>query len=223
MKILTCALLIFLFSCTPIHYLRKPLDLNPCIGASKRIIIAKDRMVCTKFNNKNANICIDALVSTLAKISAIEVSERVDFNQKVDTTSLLELKAEYNLDGLLLLTQITDFFVEKPIVSRLYCVECPAGHLLSYKLRISTCWEYFDFTTGDTYKYKVEIGTEGKRNSQNDEVIADLYQQLLFKNGLFSAQKLTGLEVQTPIIDSIKPPVSTSPFYRVPIQRNHRF
>ena len=191
-----------MLSCTPIHYLRKPLNLNPCIGASKRIIVAKDRMVCTRIKLNDADICIDGLVSTLGEISAIEIIEKIEFNQQVDSTLLLELKSKYNLDGILLLTYIDDFFSERKLQGpSSYCLDCPKNYYLKYEMSVNTYWEYFDFTTGDTYRYNVENGTEGSIGLQNKAAIEDFYnnklkaqQQVFFKNGIISSQKLTGLK-----------------------------
>ncbi len=194
MRIISSITLIFFLSCTPIHYLRKPLNLNPCIGASKRIIIAKDRMGCAKFNDKIINWCIDGLVSTLTNNSAIEIIEIIDFNEQVDSTSLMELKSKYNVDGVLLLAHLNVYFSDKHIIKH-PCVDCGSNHYRKYDFLINTHWEYFDFATGNTYRYHAENGTSGPSEGLSD-VFNDLYQQLMFTNGLISSQKLTGTEIR---------------------------
>lgn len=192
--ILTSALL---FSCTPIHYLSKPIYEYPGINLGneneKSIIVAKDCSILkTEFNN-----CIDGFIPFANNYKSLQIAEIIDFDSKVDSLVLYQLRDEYNIDGLLLLTKINEEPLTK--IMKEYsqaCLDCPSNYSLDYELIITTTWEYFDFKTGKTFKYSVENSRKGKfffsKHEDIGSLLSPIKDQLLIENGKICVTKLVG-------------------------------
>jgi len=196
MKNLSYILIPFLiFSCTQVRYLNKPIDGNPCIGLDKRILIAKDGNLDNR--SFGSDICLDGLLSSLEQKS-INIADCIDFHQKIDYQILNELKSSYNADGLLLLKDLSDNTFEDINEARgPTCVGCATFSVDLYNDVISI-WEYFDFTTGNTFIFSVIIEREEKTSYQQKSIESyfnykhKTKTKLLFENGRICSEKLVG-------------------------------
>lgn len=199
MKIFILIFGLFLFSCTQVRYLSKPIYQFPCIGMEndKRILIAKDNSIKTK--KIESDKCFDGMISNIEGYKPLKIVEIIDFDKKVDSIILLQLKDKYDIAGLLLLTDIYEqpFNKLKEEFSQA-CVGCPTNYSLEYENHVTSIWEYFDFITGKTFGYTIENNKTGKwkYNLNNPEdinnIILQIKEQMLFENGQICINKLIG-------------------------------
>jgi hypothetical protein len=198
MKLILYIILTFIiFSCAPIRYISIPIKHTPSLGLlnKNRILIAQDSKF--KIEHYYSDKCIEGLISDLKTNSLLNVIETIYFNQKVDSVVLLDLKMKYNLDGLLLLTDI-DESVYNGIIEGFSaaCVGCPKNYYYDFTITLNSKWEYFDFITGKTYGYSVENYEEYKwhydlrKIEDYHNLELGIKEQMNFKNGQLSSKKL---------------------------------
>ncbi len=188
--------LCLLFSCIPIRYLQKPISDYPNIELNSRIIIAKDKVLNTK--SLETDMCFEGLVSNIGK-GSIRIIDRINFHEKVDYVILNEIKSRYNVDGLLLLTNIYNSSNEDIIGTwSLACVGCPINYKVDLFTEVTTYWEYYDFVSGNTYAFMVSIDKDEKTTYQDKNIEAynnyklKVLEDLLYANGRISSDKLIG-------------------------------
>ena len=189
-----------LISCTQVRYINKPINAYPCIGLNNgnKILVAKDEKL--KAKNLDSDKCIDGLAASISGYKTLKIIERIDFNQKVDSTILNELKLKYNVDGLLLLIKMYEAPSYEIIEGRsLACIKCPKNYFFKFHIIINTSWEYFDFNSGKTYDYFIENEKEESWSYDIHEApnynsnMLKVKEELLFNNGQISSKKLIGL------------------------------
>ena len=191
-----------MFSCTPVRYISKPIKQSPCIdsdNSTKKIVIAKAKKV--KITNCNSELCFDGLLTDMIENTPIEIIKIVDFNNKVDSVILMELKSRYNIDGLLLLININvcETRIDEVIEGFSHpCVGCKKNIYVNIDFEISIIseWEYFDFNTGVTYGLYVDNYREVELRYRLERIeffYKDAFlikDELLFENGLLSSKKI---------------------------------
>lgn len=204
---------IIAFSCQTNHYLSEPIKGYPNIGLQSNLN-SKGILVATNYNlsidTSSFENCLEGLKLNVELQSKLKVIDEILFNKCPDTAILMELKAKYNVDGLLLLTKLRmqKKWYEVPS-RRLYFF--PAFHDIvdhpSYYstkpwtnlyVKIISQWEYHDFTTGKSFEYRVE----NDKVYEFDHHVADidlfleenykLFDPLLYQNGKIAAYNFVG-------------------------------
>ena len=201
------------FSCKTNHYLSDPIKGYPPIGLqnnsdSKRIMLAGDYNLMIDANYlKN---CLEGLTLNVKLTPEMKIIDQITFNKRPDTVVLMELKTEYKADGLLLLTKLRvqkkcygvpgnnvayrDNRMSEPNL-HIYTKNIPWTNL---NVKIISQWEYHDFTTGKSYKFRVENDKVYELNEYVTdidsylEVNNKLLDPVLYQNGKITANKLVG-------------------------------
>ena len=208
------------FSCTTIHYLSAPIIGIPNIGLQTNLK-SNGILVASNFNLRTDTAyfeeCLDGLRLIVEAKSEIEIADEIFFVKCPDTAILMELKAKYNVDGLLLLTKLR---VQKK------CFDVPIDDqrslfvvfnneeisdevrwptyndskpLTSLNVKIISQWEYHDFTTGKSYMF----GIQNNKVLELGQYVADidsfmeensrLLNHFFYLNGALVASNLIGL------------------------------
>ncbi len=194
---------ILLSSCTTVRYVNKPELKNPNIGSdrnTKRIIIALD---AKQVKDYHTDKCIESIISYIDKSTSIQIIDKIKFTQEVDTAVLQEVICDYNVDGLLLLTDlyIGETILDKVTNSFHTCYKNNKGtRYLDVHLwfNIHTTWEYFDFNNKNTYKFyanneqstKIRYKLDQDKNIERDIILQK--SKVLIENGLLCSTKLIG-------------------------------
>lgn len=197
MKKLTLLALLFLCSCKPIRYLNKPIYEYPGINLKdvneKSIIVATDQSLLRTESDE----CINGFITSAGNYKSLQIKKIIDFDSRVDSIKLKQLRDDYQIVGLLLLTNIN----EQPLtkiknVFSQACVGCPTIYSIEYEIIVTTTWEYFDFKTGKTYEYTVENSQKGKSSFRKHEdivsILSPIKDLLLIENGKICVTKLIG-------------------------------
>lgn len=159
------------FSCKTYHYLSVPIKSIPNIGLqtnlkSNGILIASDCNL--KTDTAYFETCLKGLRLNVEAKSEIKIIDELFFLKCPNTVILRELKAKYTVDGLLLLTKLniqkkffdvpsgkfayTDNFMPEPWL-QITWISIPWTNVY---VKITSQWEYHDFTTGKSYMFRVK-------------------------------------------------------------------
>jgi hypothetical protein len=201
-------------SCKTNYYLSDPIKSIPNIGLqtnlkSNGILIASDANLHadTAYFEK----CLQSLRMYVETKSDIKIKDEILFHKSPNIAVLTELKTKYNVDGLLLLT---DLNVSKS------CLEVPSGKFVyldnrmpepylqitkesvtwtNLNLGITSHWEYYDFTTGKSYRFSIknddvlELGEHVPDLDAFIEKNIELLDPAFYQNGTITAANLIGL------------------------------
>jgi hypothetical protein len=201
------------FSCKTNHYLSDPIKGYPPIGLQNnsdtmRIILAGDYNLMVDSNYLEN--CLEGLSLNVKLTPERKIIDQITFNKRPDASVLMELKSDYKADGLLLLTKLR-------VQKECYGVPNNAGTYYDNRMpepdlqicrrtipwsnlfvKIISWWEYHDFTTGKSYKFRVE----NEKVYELNEYVADtdsyleknnqLFDPVLYQNGKIAANNLVG-------------------------------
>lgn len=201
-------------SCKTNYYLSDPIKSIPNLGLqtnlkSNGILIASDANLHadTAYFEK----CLQSLRMHVETKSEIKILDEILFHKSPNIAVLTELKTKYNVDGLLLLT---DLNVHKS------CFEVPSGKFVysdnrmpepylritkesvnwtNLDVGITSDWEYYDFITGKSYRFSIkndDVLELGEHVSDLDVFIeknAELLDPVFYQNGTITAANLIGL------------------------------
>ena len=203
------------FSCKTNHYLSDPIKGYPPIGLqnnsnSKHILLAGDYNLMVDANYLEN--CLEGLSLNVKLNPELKIIDEITFNKRLNTAVLMELKTDYKADGLLLLTKLK---VQKECYGApnnsgtYYDNRMPEPDLqicrrkipwTNLYVKIISQWEYYDFTTGKSYKFSVE----NEKVYELNEYVADidsyleendqLFDPLLYQNGKITANNLSGVK-----------------------------
>ncbi len=141
--------------------------------------------------------------------SEIKIIDEIFFLKCPNTTILNELKAKYNVDGLLLLTKLNVQEKSYDVASKeLFLMpgyhdkeEHPSYYstirLTNLHVKITSHWEYHDFTTGKSYMFSIK----------NDKVL---------ELGQYVADIDFFIEENSKLLDPLFYTVAGARLYRVP-------
>ena len=203
------------FSCKTSQYLSDPIKNIPNIGLqtnlkSNGILVATDSNL--KIDTFYFENCLKGLKLNLEQESKIKITDEIYFVKCPNTAILTELKAKYNVDGLLLLTKLSvekesfdvasgkfqymDNRMSEPYfqVSK---ISIPRTNL---NLQIISQWEYHDFVAGMSYKFKVSNDKVFELEQQVKDIDSfikenyELLDSLFYQNGSITAHNLVGRE-----------------------------
>jgi len=206
-------LIIIGLSCKTNYYLGTPIKSIPNIGLqtnlkSNGILIASDANLET--DTAYFEKCLQSLRLYVETKSEIKIIDEILFRKCPNIAILTELKAKYNVDGLLLLTSLN---VQKN------CFDVPSGKFeymdnrmpepylrvtkesitwTNVSVKITSHWEYHDFTTGKSYMFSIkndEVLELGQHVSYLDSFIEnnfELLDPLFYQNGSITASNLIG-------------------------------
>ena len=195
-----CIIILIFSSCSQINHLNKTIYNYPDFGSNdqiQRIIIGKDFNISDK--NIETDICINSFILSFNELSKIKIVDTLYFNKDIDSSILDELKQKYNVDGILVLTDLYD---SKSINRRegiaSLCGDCPPPvPYYTYEIAIKTNWKYFDFKSSKKYSFNIENSTNEQRLKNNEYSLDEnteflIKEQLLFENGKICSNKLLG-------------------------------
>lgn len=200
-------------SCKTNYYLSDPIKSIPNIGLqtnlkSNGILIASDANLHT--DTAYLEKCLQSLRMYIETKSEIKILDEILFRKSPNIAVLTELKTKYNVDGLLLLT---DLNVSKS------CLEVPSGKFVyldnrmpepylqitkesvtwtNLDLGIISHWEYYDFTTGKSYRFSIknddvlELGEHVPDLDAFIEKNVELLYPVFYQNGTITAANLIG-------------------------------
>lgn len=212
--LLIILLLIIGISCKTNYYLDAPIKSIPNIGLqtnlkSNGILIACDANLET--DTAYFEKCLQSLRMYVETKSEIKIMDEILFRKSPNIAVLTELKTKYNVDGLLLLT---DLNVYKS------CLEVPSGKFVysdnrmpepylqitkesvnwtNLDVGITSDWEYYDFTTGKSYRFSIknddvlELGEHVPDLDAFIEKNVELLDPVFYQNGTITAASLIGL------------------------------
>ncbi|MGE5394853.1 MAG: hypothetical protein ACM3P1_08915 [Candidatus Saccharibacteria bacterium] len=218
----TCLILflaIIAFSCQTNYYLSAPIKSVPAIGLQANlknngILIASDAHL--HINTAYIEKCLQSLKWYMEATSGIKIKDEILFHKSPDITVLTELKTKYKVDGLLLLTDLDIHTSSFEVPSGRYEYadnRMPEPYLQISKIEImwtnidvgvSSDWEYYDFTTGQSYKFNTRNGDIlelGEHVPDVDTFIEndpEFFHPVLYKNGTMTASRL--IEPSSPSI-----------------------
>lgn len=200
-------------SCKTNYYLSDPIKSIPNIGLqtnlkSNGILIASDANLHT--DTTYFEKCLQSLRMYVETKSEIKIMDEILFRKSPNIAVLTELKTTYNVDGLLLLT---DLNIYKS------CFEVPSGKFVyldnkmpepysqitkesvnwtNLDVGISSDWEYYDFTTGKSYRFSIknddvlELGEHVPDLDTFIERNVELLDPVFYQNGTITAANLIG-------------------------------
>lgn len=211
----TLLILLFAFvavSCQTNYYLSAPIKSIPALNRiaglkTNGMLLASDAHL--HLDTAYVQKCLHSAQLYLEKTSGIKIKNEICFHHAPDTTVLAELKAHYKVDGLLLLTSLD---VQKS------CYDVPSGkeeysarenkpylvntgrsiNWTNIEVSVTSHWEYYDFTTGLSYRFRTTTGDvlELQEHVQDlDAYIAgdlEFLHPFFYQNGSTTAAKLTG-------------------------------
>jgi len=152
--------------------------------------------------------CLHSVGLSLETQSGIKIKDEIWFHKSPDVAVLTELKTKYQVDGLLLLIYLD---VEKN------CFDVPSGkfdygdnrmpepYLQVYKhsidrtnvnVGVTSHWEYYDFTTGQSNRFKISSGDIIELEEQVHDLDAfiatewEFLDPFFYQNGSATAAKL---------------------------------
>jgi len=201
-------------SCKTNYYLSNPIKSIPNIGLqanlkSNGILIASDANLHT--DTAYFEKCLQSLRMYFETRSEIKIKDEILFRKSPNIAVLTELKTKYNVDGLLLLT---DLNVYKS------CFEVPSGKFVytdnrmpepylqitkesvdwtNLDVGITSDWEYYDFITGKSYRFSIknsdvlELGEHVPDLDAFIEENVQLLDPVFYRNGTITAANLIGL------------------------------
>lgn len=207
-------LLVIGASCKTNHYLSAPIKNIPNIVLqnnlkSNGILIASGSSL--KVDTASFENCLKGLRLNVETKSEIKIIDEVFFIKPPNTNIMNELKAKYNVDGLLLLTKLNVQKKGFDVPSGNYKYidnRMPEPHFQRTKInilwtnvdvKITSHWEYHDFETGKSYLFSVKndkILELGQYVSDIDYFIEDnfdLLDSLFYLNGSITASNIIGL------------------------------
>lgn len=211
---LILSLLVIGTSCKTNHYLSAPINSIPNIDLqtnlkSNGMLIASDSNL--KADTASFKNCLKGLRLNFEAKSELKIIDEIFFLKCPNTNILTELKAKYNVVGILILTKLN---------RQKKCVDVPSGefeyidnrmpepHMQIFKrpimwtniyVEIISHWEYHDFVTGKSYNFKIKSDKilETKQHlSDIDsffEANLNLLDSLYYLNGSLTASNLIGL------------------------------
>lgn len=200
-------------SCKTNYYFSDPIKSIPNIGLqtnlkSNGILIASDANLHT--DTTYFEKCLQSLRMYVETKSEIKIMDEILFRKSPNIAVLTELKTTYNVDGLLLLT---DLNIYKS------CFEVPSGKFVyldnkmpepysqitkesvnwtNLDVGISSDWEYYDFTTGKSYRFSIknddvlELGEHVPDLDTFIERNVELLDPVFYQNGTITAANLIG-------------------------------
>lgn len=196
------------FCCKTNHYLSEPIKSIPNIRLqtnlkSNGILVATDSNL--KIDTFYFENCLKGLKLNLKQESEIRITDEIYFVKCPNTAILTELKVKYNVVGLLLLTKLSvekksfdvasgkfqymDNRMPEPYY-KVYKISIPRTNL---NVQIISQWEYHDFDTGRSYKFKVsndkvfELEQQVKDIDSFIEENYELLDPMFYQNGSITA------------------------------------
>ena len=213
MRTINLLLLILIgISCQTNYYLSAPINRVPNIGLqpglkSNGMLIASDAnlQIDTAYFEK----CLHSVGLYLETESGIKIKDEIWFHKSPDIAVLNELKTKYQVDGLLLLinldVQKNSFDV--PSGKFEYSARGSEPYLKStgrsinwtnVNVGVISHWEYYDFTTGKSYRFRNSTGYVLELEEQVPDLEAyiamdvEFLDPFFYQNGSVTAAKLIG-------------------------------
>lgn len=199
------------YSCQTNYYLSKPIKGIPPVAlleslTTNGILLATDYNL--NVDTADFEECLQGLKLQIKAKSKIKIIDDLSFHKCPNVSNLEELKAKYDVDGLLLLSKID---VEKQCYDlpskRLYLF--PASHganpqplhygtipWTNIYVKIISQWEYHDFASGKSYLFSVKNDKliELEEHVEDKDAYLDanysLVSSLLYSNGSMTAFNL---------------------------------
>lgn len=201
-------------SCKTNYYLSDPIKSIPNIGLqtnlkSNGILIASDANL--RADTVYFEKCLQSLRMFLETRSEIKIKDEILFHKSPNIVVLIELKTKYNVDGLLLLTDLNVFKS---------CFEVPSGKFVytdnrmpepylqitktnitwtNVDVKITSHWEYYDFVTGNSYRFSIKNDNILELGEHVPDLYAfikknvELLDPAFYQNGTITAANLIGL------------------------------
>ncbi len=203
------------FSCKTNHYLSKPIKGIPniCLQTnlkSNGILVATDSNL--KIDTLYIENCFKGLRLNLKKESGIRITDRIYFVKCLNAAVFKELKAKYNVGGLLLLKKLSvekeSFdvasgkfkYVDNRMPEPYFQVSKISIPRTNLSVQIISQWEYHDFDTDSSYKFEVSNDRVWKLEQQVTDIDSfidanyELLDPLFYQNGSITAYNLVGRE-----------------------------
>ncbi|HET6555902.1 MAG TPA: hypothetical protein VFG54_01220 [Prolixibacteraceae bacterium] len=211
MKAFFILLVLFIvLSCKTNHYLSEPINGCPNLGLQANLN-SNGILVASNYNltvdTAHFEGCLEGLTLNVQAKSKIRFVDEIYFEKRPNTAILKELRENYMVDGLLLLTNLRiqkkGYDVEsKKIYYIQEFMEWPGYYgtipWTNLYVKIISQWEYHDFTTGRSYQFS----TANDKLFEFGEYVPDLdayletnnvFAPLLYLNGELTANNLTGV------------------------------
>lgn len=210
MRTFLIILIIFVgFGCQTNHYLSKPVKDIPPMGlqeslTSSGILIATDYHL--KANTAYLEECLQGVILNMKAKSRIKIIDEISFLKRPNAAILDELKTTYHVDGLLVLTRLDvqrrwhdvpsgqlmfeDNHKPEPFFEIVNIITIPWTNVY---VKITSQWEYHDFTSGKSYLFSVkndkliELGEYVKDIDSYINENSKLFDTVLYQNGSMTA------------------------------------